>query len=38
MKKIKLTKAEKQSGYSRIDWAESLIIQLPDHKVREVLE
>ena len=28
-KKIKLSKAELQSGSSRVDWAEGLIIQLP---------
>jgi hypothetical protein len=29
MKKIKLTKHEKQSGTTRVDWAEGLILQLP---------
>lgn len=29
MKKIKLSKHEKQSGSTRVDWAEGLIEQLP---------
>lgn len=29
MKKIKLSKAEKQSGLTRVAWAEGLISQLP---------
>ena len=29
MKKIKLSKAEKQSGLTRVKWAEGLISQLP---------